>query len=258
MKVVILAGGYGTRLSEETHALPKPMVEVGGKPLIWHIMKIYSHFGFNDFYVLLGYKGYVIKEYFCNYFLHQSDITIDLSINRTEILKRVSEPWRITLLDTGEGTMTGGRLLRAKDALKDAPFMVTYGDGVADVDIPALLDFHKKKAAIATVTSVQPEGRFGAIEADATGRATGFTEKIKGDGQWINGGFFVFEPAIFDYIQSGDASILEQEPLRNLAADGKLYSYQHRGFWKCMDTMRDKKSLETLWADGAPWKVWNE
>ena len=259
MKVLILAGGFGTRLSEETDVRPKPMVEIGGKPILWHIMKIYSHYGYNDFVILLGYKGYYIKEYFANYFLHQSDVTIDITTGKMEVLNNSSEPWKITLLDTGLETMTGGRIKRAQNFLGNEPFMLTYGDGVADIDINKLVEFHKLHGKAMTMTSAQPEGRFGALNIDENNRVTNFLEKPKGDGGWINAGFFVCEPKVFDYITEGDSTVFEQVPLQNLAKDGEIYTYKHEGFWKPMDTLRDKLELEKLWNSGkAPWKVWND
>ncbi len=257
MKVLILAGGYGTRLSEETDIRPKPMVEIGGRPILWHIMKIYSHYGFNDFIILLGYKGYYIKEYFANYFLHQSDVTIDLSTNKIEVHNHKSEPWRVTLLDTGLNSMTGGRVKRARNFVGDETFMLTYGDGVADIDIPKLLTFHKGHGKAMTITSSQPEGRFGALAIDKTNKVTAYLEKPSGDGNWINAGFFVCEPKIFDYITEGDNTVFEQAPLQNMAKDGEIYTYTHDGFWKPMDTLRDKMQLQKLWeTNQAPWKVW--
>lgn len=256
MKVLILAGGMGTRLSEETDLRPKPMVEIGGRPMLWHIMKLYSRFGHNEFVVLLGYKGYYIKEYFANYFLHQSDVTIDLATNKLDIHNNSSEPWRITLLDTGADTMTGGRVKRAQRFVGDEPFLLTYGDGVCNVDMSTLVDFHRAHGGVLTMTSVQPDGRFGTFEAGAGGAVSRFLEKPRGDGSWINGGFFVCEPRLFDYIE-GDSSVLEREPFQALARDGQLFSYQHPGFWKCMDTLRDKNELNDLWHSGAaPWKTW--
>ncbi len=256
MKVVILAGGFGTRLSEETHLKPKPMVEIGGKPILWHIMKIYSAYGFNDFIICLGYKGYVIKEYFANYFLHMADVTIDLSNNEIEVHNAKAEPWKVTLVDTGLNTMTGGRIKRIQEFVSNETFMLTYGDGVGNIDIRALVEFHKKHGKYATVTAVQPSGRFGALDLKEGGMVLSFREKPKGDGAWINGGFFVLEPQIFDYIK-GDDTIWEREPLENLAKDGQLVAYKHKGFWKCMDTLRDKNELESLWQSGnPPWKVW--
>lgn len=256
MKVAILAGGYGTRISEETDLRPKPMIEIGGKPILWHIMKHYSFYGHNDFVILLGYKGYYIKEYFANYFLHQSDITIDISNNKMEIHNNNSEPWKVTLVDTGLETMTGGRVKRAEKYLKGAPFMLTYGDGLSDVNLNELEAFHKKSGKLMTLTTVQPEGRFGALDLDGTA-VKRFAEKPKGDGSWINGGFFVCEPKVFDYITEGDATILERTPLENLAKDNQLVAYKHEKFWKPMDTLRDKNQLEQLWSEKtAPWKVW--
>ena len=257
MKVLILAGGYGTRISEESDYKPKPMVEIGGKPILWHIMKIYSAYGYNEFVILLGYKGYYIKEYFANYFLHQSDVTIDLKTGEMQIHKNSSEPWKVTLLDTGLDTMTGGRIKRAKKYVGDEMFMLTYGDGVGDINIDKLVNFHKKHKGYITVTSVQPDGRFGALDIGENNEVKAFIEKPKGDGGWINAGFFVCEPEIFDYID-GDETIFEQKPLQNLAKDKVLYTYKHTGFWRPMDTLRDKRELERLWKSGrAPWKVWD-
>jgi len=254
MKAVILAGGLGTRLSEETVLKPKPMVEIGDRPILWHIMKTYSSHGINDFVVLLGYKGYLIKEYFQNYWLHNADVTFDMQNRSVEVHENASEPWRVTLVDTGAETMTGGRIRRAR-AYLDETFMLTYGDGVADVDISALLEFHRSRDVLATVTAVQPSGRFGAMDISG-GDVRSFQEKPAGDGGWINGGFFVLEPGVIDYIE-GDGTFFEREPLENLAADGQLGAYQHTGFWQPMDTMRDKANLEELWRSGsAPWKVW--
>ncbi|EJF06279.1 glucose-1-phosphate cytidylyltransferase [Thiovulum sp. ES] len=256
MKVLLLAGGFGTRLSEETDIRPKPMVEIGGKPILWHIMKIYSSYGFNEFVVLLGYKGYYIKEYFANYFLHQSDVTFDLKNNTTEIHNNSSEPWKVTLIDTGRDSMTGGRVKRAKDFIGNETFMLTYGDGVSDVNIAELLQFHKNHGKLLTMTSVQPDGRFGAVQMDEKGKVEKFIEKPKGDGGWINGGFFVCEPEVMDYID-GDSTIFEQEPLKNLAKEDEIFTHQHRGFWKPMDTLRDKNELNRLWNENiAKWKVW--
>ena len=257
MKVVILAGGMGTRLSEETDIKPKPMTEIGGRPMIWHIMKIYSHYGFNEFVLCLGYKGYMIKEYFANYFLHQADVTIDMKNNSMEVHHKKAEPWKVTLVDTGLASMTGGRIKRIKEYVGDEPFMLTYGDGVANIDLKALLAYHRKHKKYATITAIQPLGRFGAIDIAQNGSVNSFQEKPKGDGAWINGGFFVLEPKIFDYIRKGDSTIWENEPLAALAQDGQLSAYQHPGFWKCMDTLREKMDLENLW-NGAnpPWKVW--
>lgn len=256
MKVVLLAGGFGTRLSEETSLKPKPMVEIGGKPILWHIMKIYSAHGFNEFVVCLGYKGYVIKEYFANYFLHQADVTIDLAANQTEVHHAKAEPWKISLVETGANSMTGGRVKRVKDYLGGGPFMLTYGDGVGDVDIKALEAFHKSHGKLITVTSVQPSGRFGALELTNDHQVTGFKEKPRGDGGWINGGFFVCQPEVLDYIE-GDDTVFEQEPMMGLAKAGQMMAFEHNGFWKPMDTLRDKNELEKLWASGnAPWKNW--
>ena len=257
MKVLLLAGGFGTRLSEETDIRPKPMVEIGGKPILWHIMKLYSNFGHNEFVVLLGYKGYFIKEYFANYFLHQSDVTIDLSSNQMQVHSNASEPWRITLLDTGEKTMTGGRVKRAQPYVGNEPFMLTYGDGLSNIDMTTQLEFHRSHGKAITMSSVQPDGRFGTFESKSDGSVIRFLEKPKGDGSWINGGFFICEPKVFDYIADDDSTVFEQDPLQNLARDGEMVSYGHNGFWKCMDTLRDKKELNDLWVTGtAPWKVW--
>lgn len=257
MKVLILAGGFGTRFSEETYDKPKPMIQIGEQPILWHIMKIYSHYGFNDFVVLLGYKSYVIKEYFYNYFLHQSDITIDISNNNVRILNNTAEPWKITLLDTGLNTMTGGRILRAKQHIGNEPFLLTYGDGVCDVNINELMEFHKKHGKAATMTSVQPEGRFGSMKIDDSSAISNFLEKPKGDGNWINGGFFVCEPRVLDYIKKGDETVWENSPLENLARDRELFAYKHDGFWQPMDTLKDKNMLNNLWEKGeAKWKVW--
>lgn len=256
MKVVILAGGRGTRISEETDAKPKPMVEIGGRPLLWHILKIYAHYGFNDFVVCLGYRGYVIKEYFANYFLHMSDVTFDMRHNKVLTHQNKAEPWRVTLVDTGTETMTGGRIKRAARYIGKETFMLTYGDGVADVDVAQLVRFHKARKKIATVTTIQPPGRFGTLNLNARHEVSSFQEKPNGDGGWINGGFFVMEPGLFDYID-GDQTILEREPLENLAREGELVAYQHHGFWQSMDTLRDKTHLEELWVKNkAPWKLW--
>lgn len=256
MRAVILAGGLGTRISEETHLRPKPMIEIGGKPILWHIMKSYSAHGVNEFVICCGYKGYLIKEYFANYFLHMSDVTFDMAHNRMEVHERKAEPWRVTLVDTGEDTMTGGRLRRVADYLKDEEaFCFTYGDGVADVDIAASIAFHKAHGKLATVTSVLPPGRFGSLvrEGDAV---RGFVEKPRGDGGWINGGFFVLSPKVIDTIADDDTS-WELEPMARLAADDQLRAFEHRGFWQPMDTLREKNLLEELWASGeAPWKKW--
>ena len=255
MKAVILAGGLGTRLAEETAVRPKPMVEIGGKPVLWHIMKIYSHYGINDFIVCLGYKGYVIKEYFANYFLHMSDVTFDLAENRMEIRDRHVEPWRVTLVDTGESTMTGGRLKRVRNYLDDETFCFTYGDGLSDVNVGQLIDFHRNQGRMATVTAVQPPGRFGALDIQDQ-RITRFAEKPQGDGSWISGGFFVLEPSVLDYI-TDDSCSWEREPLEQLATQGQLSAFAHAGFWHPMDTLRDKTLLEELWqTQRAPWKLW--
>ncbi len=256
MKAVILAGGLGTRISEETGSRPKPMVEIGGKPILWHIMKIYSSHGINDFIICLGYKGYVIKEYFANYFLHMSDITFDMELNKMEVHQHYAEPWRVTLVDTGDETNTGGRLGRVAEYIRDdEAFCFTYGDGVADIDIAAEIAFHEEHGKLSTVTAVQPPGRYGALQTD-NHVVTGFTEKPRGDGGVINGGFFVLSPKCLDLIQ-GDESSWEGEVLHNLAKQGELMAFQHPGFWQPMDTLRDKNMLEDLWVSGqAPWKVW--
>ncbi len=254
MKVVILAGGLGTRLSEETTIRPKPMVEIGGRPILWHIMKLYAQHGLTDFVICLGYKGYVIKEYFANYFLHTSDVTFDLANNKLEVHHSHVEPWKVTLVDTGEATQTGGRVKRVAKYLDDE-FMLTYGDGVADIDISAVLAFHRAEGRLATVTGVQPPGRFGSLELDGT-RAIGFREKPVGDGGWINGGFFVLSRKVLDQIE-GDSTVWENEPMERLARDGQLGAYLHRGFWQPMDTLRDRSQLEAMWSAGrAPWKTW--
>ena len=256
MKAVILAGGLGTRISEETHLKPKPMIEVGGQPVLWHIMKMYSHYGINEFIICCGYKGYVIKEYFANYFLHMSDVTFDMEKNSMEVHQRNAEPWRVTLVDTGEETMTGGRIKRVASYLKDEPaFCLTYGDGVSDVNITELIAFHHQHGLQATLTATLPPGRFGALDIRGD-YVEGFKEKPKGDGAMINGGFFVLSPSVIDLIES-DATIWEHEPLETLANLGQLLAYQHTGFWQPMDTLRDKMHLEELWASGdAPWKSW--
>jgi glucose-1-phosphate cytidylyltransferase len=255
MKAVILAGGLGTRISEESHLRPKPMIEIGGKPILWHIMKIYSSYGINEFIVCLGYRGYVIKEYFANYFLHMSDVTFDMSANRMEVHQASAEPWRVTLVETGEDTMTGGRLKRVARYLGDEDFCFTYGDGVADIDIGALVASHRAQGRQATLTAVQPPGRYGALVLDGD-RVERFQEKPRGDNAWINGGFFVLSPKVIDLID-GDATHWEREPLERLTAVGQLSAFQHRGFWQPMDTLRDKTLLEQLWASGnAPWKRW--
>jgi glucose-1-phosphate cytidylyltransferase len=254
MKAVILAGGLGTRLSEETHLKPKPMVEIGGKPILWHIMKMYSKYDINDFVICLGYKGYVIKEYFANYFLHMSDVTLDIQNNKMEINKVDAEPWKITLVDTGENTMTGGRLKRIRNYIDDT-FCMTYGDGVSDININDLIKTHKENKLISTITAVQPPGRFGSLQIE-NGKVSKFIEKPDGDYGWINGGFFVFEPDVFDYIE-GDSTVLEKRPLEILSQEGQLGSFKHPGFWRAVDTLRDKEYLETLWkSENTPWKSW--
>ena len=255
MKAVILAGGLGTRISEETHLKPKPMIDIGGKPILWHIMKIYSHYGVNDFIVCLGYKGYVVKEYFANYFLHNSDVTFDLVNNRVETHRHASEPWRVTLVDTGENTQTGGRLKRVHQYVGDEDFCLTYGDGVSDVDVGKSIAAHRAYGTLATVTAVQPPGRWGMLKTSES-KVLGFSEKPVGDGGWVNGGFFVLSPKVLDYIKS-DETAWEGEPLERLAKEGQLSAFAHRGFWQPMDHLRDKQHLEALWASGkAPWKVW--
>lgn len=255
MKVVLLAGGLGTRISEESHLKPKPMIEIGGRPILWHIMKIYSKYGLNDFIICCGYKSYVIKEYFANYFLHLSDVTFDLKDNKMEVHHNQSEPWKVTLVDTGEGTMTGGRLKRVAKYLEAEDFCMTYGDGVADIDIERLLKFHRSHGGMATLTATQPPGRFGALSIEGSQIRT-FREKPHGDGSWINGGFFVLNPKVIDLIE-GDATVWEKEPLEKLAELGQLHAYHHKGFWQPMDTLRDKNQLEELWAhQEAPWRVW--
>ncbi len=259
MKVVILAGGTGTRISEESYLKPKPMIEIGGMPILWHIMKMYSFFGFNEFILCLGYKGYMIKEYFANYFLHRSDVTIDIKKNKIEVHKTASEPWKVTLVDTGLNTMTGGRLQKIRHYIGHETFMLTYGDGVSDINIKELVRFHNSNQRYATLTAIQPVGKFGALEINNKNKVLRFREKPRGDGGWVNGGFFVLEPDIFDYINKGDDTIWENEPLEDLAKDEQLIAYKHAGFWKCMDTMRDKTQLEELWDhDKAPWKLWKD
>jgi len=257
MKAVILAGGLGTRISEETTLKPKPMIEIGCKPILWHIMKIYSTYGINDFIICLGYKGYMIKEYFANYFLHMSDVTLDLTENKMEIHQNNVEPWRITLVETGENTMTGGRLKRVARYLGDEDFCFTYGDGLADINIAKLIEHHKQQKMLATLTTVQPPGRFGAVCLDDH-KVSGFSEKPQGDGGWINGGFFVLSPKVIDYIHD-DGTVWEKFPLECLAKEGKLAAYLHEGFWHPMDTLRDKTYLEELWATSkAPWRIWSD
>lgn len=256
MKAVILAGGFGTRISEESGVRPKPMIEIGGKPMLWHIMQIYSASGIDDFVICCGYKGYMIKEYFANYFLHMADVTFDMRHNRTEIHHSGAEPWRVTVVDTGENTMTGGRIKRIRQHIGNETFCLTYGDGVSDLKIEELVAFHREQNVLATLTAVQPPGRFGAFTLDETQpRIAHFREKPQGDGAWINGGFFVLEPGIFDYID-GDASVWEQEPMKNLAQHGQLAAYKHPGYWQNMDTLRDKNLLEDVWRSGkAPWMM---
>ena len=256
MKAVILAGGFGTRISEESSVRPKPMVEIGGHPILWHIMKIYSAYGINDFIICCGYKGYIIKEYFANYFLHRADVTFDIKNNHMEVLHNEMEPWKVTLIDTGEKTMTGGRLKRAGNLLGSETFCMTYGDGVSDVRIDRLIEYHRSQKTLATLTAVQPPGRFGAFNLEeGQNLIPTFDEKPKGDGAWINGGFFVLEPGVLDYIE-GDETVWEQEPLKNLAKENNLSAYRHYEFWQPMDTLRDKNLLEALWSENAPWKVW--
>jgi glucose-1-phosphate cytidylyltransferase len=256
MKAVILAGGLGTRISEESHLKPKPMIEIGGKPILWHIMKTYSYYGINDFVICLGYKGYVIKEYFANYFLHMSDVTFDMGDNSMEVHQKYVEPWRVTLVDTGENTLTGGRLKRVQKYVGEESFCFTYGDGLADINIAQLIEFHFKHGKKATVTAIQPPGRYGALNL-LESEVTSFQEKPAGDGAWINGGFFVLEPSVLEEIE-GDNSSWESTPLMDIAADGELHAYKHRGFWQAMDTLREKNQLEELWASSkAPWKVWS-
>lgn len=258
MKVVILAGGFGTRLEEETYLKPKPMVEIGDKSILWHIMKIYTNYGFNEFIICLGYKGYIIKEFFYNYFLNRSDITIDVKKNKLITHKNFCEPWKVSLIDTGLNTMTGGRIKRIQKYINNETFMLSYGDSVGNINIKKLLEYHKKKSKYVTVTAVQPFGRFGAMSLDKKDNVINFQEKPKGDKAWINGGFFVLEPNVFSYIKDDD-TMWEKEPLENLAKDGQLVAYKHLGFWRCMDTLRDKKELETLWNSGnPPWKIWKD
>jgi glucose-1-phosphate cytidylyltransferase len=258
MKVVIFAGGLGTRLAEETDVRPKPMVEIGGKPILWHIMKIYSHYGFNEFIICLGYKGFLIKEYFMQYFLHNSDITIELGSNKLDVHYTNTDPFKVTLVDTGLATRTAGRLQRVREYIGDEDFMLTYGDGVSDVDIHALLKFHRTHGKIATVTAIQPEARFGGMELASGGLVTNFKEKPKGDGKWVNGGFFVLRPEVFRYLEGNMTDVMwEDAPMEQLSRDSQLMAYKHSGFWKPMDAMRDKLELENLWQnDQAKWKVW--
>lgn len=255
MKAVILAGGFGTRISEESVLKPKPMIEIGGKPILWHIMKIYSHYGINEFVICCGYKQYVIKEYFANYFLHNSDVTFDISKNSMHVHNNQAEPWKVTVVDTGEQTLTGGRLKRVREFVGNEDFCFTYGDGVSDLNIKDLISFHKENGRLATVTAIQPPGRFGAMEMSGN-EISKFQEKPKGDGSWVNGGFFILSPKVFDLIP-GDETIWEREPLEKLASTKQLVAYKHQGFWQAMDTLRDKNHLEELWSSGkAPWKVW--
>lgn len=257
MKVVILAGGLGTRLSEATHMIPKPMVEIGGKPILWHIMKTYSNYGFNEFVICCGYKAYIIKEWFANYFLHTSDVTFDLANNTMELHDCKAENWKVTLVDTGVNTMTGGRIKRIQKYIGNEPFLLTYGDGVADLNIASTLEYHKSKGKLLTVTAYKPDGKFGALDIDANGDVISFTEKPAGDGVWINAGYFVCQPEVFNYLTEGDNTIFEKHPLENLAREGQMTSFIHRGFWKPMDTLRDNAELNAMWDSGqAPWMVW--
>lgn len=257
MKIVILAGGFGTRISEESHLKPKPMIEIGSRPILWHIMKTYSYYGFNDFVICLGYKGYCIKEYFAHYFLHEADVTFDFSTSNQQVIhNHHAEPWKVTLVNTGLNTLTGGRVKRVQRYIGNEPFMLTYGDGVGNVDISKLVEFHKSHGKLATVTSVQPSGNFGALELIDDNIVRGFQEKPQGDGGWVNGGFFVLQPEVFDYIE-GDNTIFERDPMENLAKNNQLLAYKHSGFWQPMDTMRHKDNLEDLWQNNkAPWKLW--
>lgn len=256
MKVVILAGGLGTRFSEETSLKPKPMIEIGGKPILWHIMKMYAKHGFNEFIVCLGYKGYVVKEFFFNYYMHQSDMIVNLSDNSIEFKRTNAENWKIHLIDTGMSSMTGARIKKIEDLITEDKFALTYGDGVSDLDISELVKFHDSHGGLATLTSVQPEGRFGALDIDQTNKVVAFREKPKGDGSWINGGFFILNRSAFKYLNNSEDLVFEQEPLQNLAKDGNLYTYKHEGFWKCMDTLRDKNQLEEMWSTNPKWKTW--
>ncbi len=259
MKVLILAGGLGSRLSEETVLKPKPMVEIGGHPILWHIMKIYSHYGFNDFVILTGYKSHVIKDYFVNYYQQYSDITVNMATNEVTIHKTRQEPWQVTMLYTGQDTMTGGRIKKATSYINNEPFLLTYGDGVSDVDIAASIAAHKASGKLCTMTAVKPSGRFGALTIDSTDTITSFQEKPKGDGAYINGGFFVCEPQVMDYIGAGDDVIFERAPLEKLAKEGQLHAYKHDGFWQPMDTLKDKTFLTDLWQSGkAPWQKWED
>ncbi|HEX9907890.1 MAG TPA: glucose-1-phosphate cytidylyltransferase [Thermoplasmata archaeon] len=256
MKVVILAGGLGSRISEESMVRPKPMIEIGGKPILWHIMKTYSHFGFRDFVICLGYRGYMISEYFAHYHLHMSDLTVNLENNAIEIHRSSSEPWKVTLIDTGETSMTGGRIKRIKPYVDNQTFMLTYGDGLSNIDLKKLLEFHRSHGKSATLTAVKPPGRFGLLSLEGQDRVRTFSEKPAGDGDYMNGGFFVCEPKVFDYL-AGDTTIWEREPLERLATDGELMAYKHDSFWAALDTLRDKNQLEAMWNSGkAPWRVW--
>ena len=256
MKVVILAGGFGTRISEESHLKPKPMIEIGEKPILWHIMKHYSQYGYNEFVICLGYKQYVVKEFFADYFLHTSDVTFDLANNSMKVHNNYAEPWKVTLIDTGLHTMTGGRVKRIREYVGDEPFMLTYGDGVSDIDLKALEEFHRAHGKIATISAVNVGQRFGVLDLTGEGQINSFREKNDNDGGVINGGFMIMNPEVFDYIE-GDTTVLEREPLENLAKNGELMAFHHTGFWKCMDTQRDKMQLEDMWASGkAPWKSW--
>lgn len=256
MKVVILAGGFGTRISEESHLQPKPMIEIGEQPILWHIMKLYSHYGYNDFVICLGYKQYMIKEYFADYFLHTSDITFDLATNEMQVHNNYAEPWKVTLVDTGLNTMTGGRVKRVQKYIGNEPFLLTYGDGVSNVDIHKLVAFHQSHGKIATITAISTRQRFGVLDLDVNHQVQSFREKTRDDGAIINGGFMVMQPEIFNYL-NGDDTVFEKKPLAALAEEGQLMAYQHKGFWQCMDTQRDKKLLEKMWAENeAPWKVW--
>ncbi len=259
MKVLILAGGFGTRLSEETELKPKPMVEIGGKPILWHIMKTYSYYGFNDFVILTGYKSHVIKDYFINYYTRYSDITVDMENNAVEVHKTRHEPWKVTMLYTGQDTMTGGRIEKAKEYVGNEPFLLTYGDGVSDVNITKIIETHKKSGKLCTMTAIQPVGRFGALNIDNSNTIHSFMEKPKGDGAWINAGYFVCEPEVFDYIKNGEKTIFEREPLETLAKENQLQAYKHTGFWQPMDTLRDKIALTDMWQNNkAPWAVWQK
>lgn len=260
MKVLILAGGLGTRLSEETKIIPKPMVEIGSRPILWHIMKIYSHWGFNDFIILTGYQSHIIKDYFINYYNRYSDITVDLANDTVEVHKTRTEPWKVTMLYTGRNAMTGARIKKAQKYVGNEPFLLTYGDGVSDVNIKEVIESHKKSGKLITMTAVQPTGKFGAIAIDKDNSITSFKEKPKGDGSWINGGYFVCENEVFNYIKENDDSVVfEKEPLENLAHDGKLNAYKHKGFWRPMDMLKDKNDLNEMWHNGrAPWKVWEK